>query len=1041
MVTLGTTVCVSGIRRSLPGETFTVCWYVRSTLVDGLGERVDYTITANGVPHSSGSATVRGIVKPDFSDVDSPLPGVPSGQAPFDGYAVTLDLASLPAGVLVVDAVAIGDDGSTHTLESVTVYNDTDGTDRRPSSKVVYCDADLGNDSNDGSSWALAVKTRHRAMGLARANPSGSTSADLDVGGATINMRGTFTDGDPSGSAPQCHTSGEHWLTFIAHDGCKWNRTDPLNSVYATDFLYFVGHGLGPCQVKIRLQGLRIEGNGAEAWADADVTFRAWLEGGDWGSAHWVAGQTRALYAEDDNGSWMGFGGSPLAALPNMKHFVTGSRRRGGILGFNGDSFVYDCEIRDTLGGNLYIQNSWEKRCKNVSLNCHGHSHLRNTTPGWGANKESLGSPEALEAQNLGSGVMRILGPVAGLDFGTALADNVGSSICRLGIYGWTGNNTSAAPILGGGVVSGGPDDGRPYVDILHSGVYGAAPGGAEIETTIEGQRFNERIHPSFFSIGTSRIGDDMIADVACSNMTEQVQSAFANGNDGADHDRLLIWNVRDAGTGANWSFGLSSITNSLIGNVSAPTSGFLLTGSEDWTGTQMVNCVWKDMPSDTPTAITNGLSVLYCHVVTGSTYGSNPSSGTWLENDPAVSPFSYEPTAGNKGTGHPSVTDPAAWAYDGGGSTKGCLSNVGEVSWALTTPTDVFGSALGSVALYGLGSSSSVVSGSAVGSLGLYGVSALFVDVPTLGDAHGSVPLWGHSTAASAISGQGNGILGLWGVASSASPISSTGSGGIGLFGDSVATVGQMIATAGGWLGLWGQAGTFVASDDGGNPLFFTPVYGQADGIVGLWGSSQTFSPAILMATSEEVVQITANGARIVRAPGRIVIAPIEDLATGSFPFGGREIGRANLCVLRPVGEQYRVTSEGTGETSEILEAGNSWVWSCFLRGWNDTAIELLMQDSYALGEVSQHALLEVPGSQYAGRSALGRAVKLLFVPDDHVHAPAVILYRAVPDWSSSAELQFRRGEELGMPLTFECLRDGQDRILKVGRLVDLTL
>lgn len=1037
MVTLGMTVCQDGIRRSLPGSTFNVCWYVRSTHVDGLGERVDYTITANGVPHSAGSALVREIVKPDFSDYLSPLPGVTTGQGPFPGYLVTLDLATLPAGTLVVDAVAVGDDGSTLALAPVTVYNDTDGVDRRPSKKEVFVDAQLGNDSNDGSSWAQAVRTRHRAMALARNNPAGSTAADRDVGGAIINMRGTFTDGDPSGTAPQCHTSGEHWLTFIGHDGCKWNRTDPLNSNYATDFLYFVGHGLGSFTMKIRLHGLMIEGNGAEAWASADCTkFRAWLDGGEWGSAHWTPGITRARYAEDDNSSWMGFGGSPLAALPNMKHVVTGVRRRGGILGFNGDSFVYDCEIRDTIGGNLYIQNSWEKSCKNIALNCYGHTHSRNVTAGWGANRTSLGSPEALEARDQGGGVMRILGPAGGLNFGTALADNVGSTLTRLGIYGWAGNNTSNAPILGGGVISGGPDDGRPYVDVQHTGVYGAAPGGAEIETTFNGQRFNERFHPSFFSVGTSRTGDDAIVEVACSNMTDQVQTAFSNGNDGADHYRLLIWNVRDAGGGGNWAFGISDITDSLFGNISAPASGFLLTGTANWSGTQMVNCVWKDMPADTPTAITNGLSILYCHVVQGTAYGTSATSGTWLAGDPLVAPYSYEPTVGNKGTGHPSITDPAAWAYSGSGSTKGCLENIGGVSWAVDPPSEEQGRMRGWLGLHGVAASVQGETSGILGSLGIYGAASLFVDVPTLADVAGDLGLFGIAGSASVVSGGLDATLGLFGTASSTSPNTAGVLGWVDLFGSGASSTGSMLAGVDGALALFG---TSSAGISGTGEVFF--VNGAVAGFLGLSGQSETVAQAIVVANLADTQRVSGSGARIIRAPGRIVIGPIEDLATGEFPFGGAEIGRANLCVLQPMDEQARIWCEGLGETTDILEAGNRWVWSCFLRGWNDNAIRLLLQDGYAQGEQSQHAVFEAPGQQRAGRTALGRAVVLLFVPDDPVHAPAVLLYAAVPDWSSGAELQFRRGEELGMPLTFECLRDSGGRILKVGRLVDLAL
>lgn len=184
-----------------------------------------------------------------------------------------------------------------------------------------------------------------------------------------------------------------------------------------------------------------------------------------------------------------------------------------------------------------------------------------------------------------------------------------------------------------------------------------------------------------------------------------------------------------------------------------------------------------------------------------------------------------------------------------------------------------------------------------------------------------------------------------------------------------------------------------------------------------------------------------TGSAARVIRAPGTIVIAPTTEFAAGTFPYGGTEVGKVRLVALATHGKEFHVQYEALGEVGDVLESDQKWTFSCLLRGWDDDAIRLLMPDAYSAGAVSQHAVMSVPGAQVPGASALNRAVKLAFVPDDPAQVPGVLLYRAVPDWTDGAEMAFRRGSELGIPLTFDCIRDTSSRILKVGRLVDLAL
>ena len=181
-------------------------------------------------------------------------------------------------------------------------------------------------------------------------------------------------------------------------------------------------------------------------------------------------------------------------------------------------------------------------------------------------------------------------------------------------------------------------------------------------------------------------------------------------------------------------------------------------------------------------------------------------------------------------------------------------------------------------------------------------------------------------------------------------------------------------------------------------------------------------------------------SASRVLRAPGRLVVDP-SNLAL-NYPYGGTEVGRTRLVVLQMLGTGFRVESEGLGgEASDVVESTNRFVLSCFLRGWDDAAVERFFARNYTQGAVSGHAVFAEPGNAEPGRSALARAVSLLYVPDDAVHAPSVLIYRGVPDWSEGAEVAYQRGEELGIPLAVECVRSTTGKILEVGRLVDLSL
>ena len=181
-----------------------------------------------------------------------------------------------------------------------------------------------------------------------------------------------------------------------------------------------------------------------------------------------------------------------------------------------------------------------------------------------------------------------------------------------------------------------------------------------------------------------------------------------------------------------------------------------------------------------------------------------------------------------------------------------------------------------------------------------------------------------------------------------------------------------------------------------------------------------------------------------LLKIPGRLVVNPTTSFATTSYPYGGTEIGRANQCALQSFGTPFPVWYESLGRAGDILSGDIRFVFSCFLRGWDDDAIELMLSKGYAEGSTTRHSQYSEP-AEVPGQTILGRGVRLVYVPDDTVHAPALIIYHGIVEFQESAPVSWQRSAEHGLPVTVECLDDADydaaPKIWKAGRLADLAV
>jgi len=182
-------------------------------------------------------------------------------------------------------------------------------------------------------------------------------------------------------------------------------------------------------------------------------------------------------------------------------------------------------------------------------------------------------------------------------------------------------------------------------------------------------------------------------------------------------------------------------------------------------------------------------------------------------------------------------------------------------------------------------------------------------------------------------------------------------------------------------------------------------------------------------------------NVSRIIHGPGRLVVNPSTNLGTTAYPHGGTEIGKTNLCAIQSLGTSFRVEYESLGEAGDILEANNHYVFACFVRSWDDDAVEHFLAGGHEGGVATQHAMFHAPGTKTPGETSLDHSISILFVPDDVIHVPGILIYNGIPEWAEGVEIAFQRGSELGIPLTIDCLRDAYGNILRIGRLADLLL
>ncbi len=746
MAILGNWVSMTGCRRTAPAFVHDL-----SVKVDAHAgiDRVEFAIVANGTPHSTLTASALSMRFPNFSDQPSRMPGVASGMASFWGHGVSLDLSTVPAGTIVVTATIFEVGGASRTLPTtMTVFNDTDGTDRRPRAVTIYADGTDGNDANNGTSWAQAVRSLRRARSLA--------ASGNEIGGARILCRGTFTDLS-AGSYPNFSTSGDWWCEMVADAaGAFLNPPSTISNRYLSSGVGGTGSTTVIC--KNRFVGFRIGPNPLVSYSYGGIVWN-WFDGCYSEATNYIEGRYSVNYADPAQaaqGDFCGWDGAPVG-----RRFYTGCSVRGFADGYEVHQFLFDCDAIGILGIACKYGSGVSEPVTGA-FRMQGQRYAARTVHGFvrmdSDPVQGKGRPACTVTIPV-AGTARITAAPGSYDFSIDADDLVGATYWGLRFEGSGATNLDTG--VGLLVTNRGNDAGSPWVEVAAPG---AVAGSWAANTcsfytarTSDGMNY-WNIHPDGvqFEADTSRatIFDTYLVDCP------DTQSFFTSSIEAYDLDLCLLDNLRDDGSGLNnmpWVG--SDVTNCIMQRFTI-TGQWTATGSASgWAGTYVRNCVFGTLGSSASTIGSRGATVTNCHVISGAPFGTNGTSGAWFLGDPATPPWPYEPSSGNKGTGSTAVVDPPAWAYSGTGSTRGVLKNVGNLDWSLPAEGNS-GSASVTVGITTSATATNAIDGAAAVTVGVTTSAAATNAIA--GSAATTVGVTTTAAAANAISGAASVTVGI---------------------------------------------------------------------------------------------------------------------------------------------------------------------------------------------------------------------------------------------------------------------------------------
>lgn len=663
----------SGIRRTSPTDTLSVdveAWTDLRPVGSG-GEggvaKVSFSVSENGGTATVYDVTAPSLRFPNYSDQPSPL--YDDGMAPLWCHGITLDCGTLAAGTITVTAEVHSVAGTiTAVPGTITIYNDSDGGDRRPCTKRIYV-SPTGNDANPGTAGS-PMQSIMRGVEACRANPAGSSSADFDCGGAElVLMAGVHQWARGHWGVASWHTSGDWWLTITLADGASVVRDISSGTVEPDHYVTCTGYSGGKCNV--RIVGGQWQASGAVLYCSSGVSVTAWMDGATAQSQHF--NETTKPYSvrfREDADQAVNLTGPGLSL---GRRFMSCSTVQGVSFGPAGWSDLHDVRIRYFLGVAMQASGDETEGAANVLIE---HQRYDDELAG----HLSFAGGAAWTVTVPSAGQMRIdATSVQASNIATQLAEIAGTTYWGVKCSGFTsaGNNTPSGTAFA--VLSTGTNgSGFPYVVLSNaSAVAGSAGASARMDTARyeagSMQTYHELIHPDLLQWNTDKTGT-MHSHVAVRDVVD-AQAWFSGGH---TITRCALVNVSDGGGGLRWNMADStSLVDCLFLHCS--TTG-------PWDVNAAAGCNWINCVVSTYSGISASANYVDgCHFISGTPLGSSSSSGPWYASTTSTSPWHLTPSGGNLGSASSTLSMGTAYRFSGAADSRGVLRNVAQHDWSLS--------------------------------------------------------------------------------------------------------------------------------------------------------------------------------------------------------------------------------------------------------------------------------------------------------------------------------------------------------------------
>jgi hypothetical protein len=177
-------------------------------------------------------------------------------------------------------------------------------------------------------------------------------------------------------------------------------------------------------------------------------------------------------------------------------------------------------------------------------------------------------------------------------------------------------------------------------------------------------------------------------------------------------------------------------------------------------------------------------------------------------------------------------------------------------------------------------------------------------------------------------------------------------------------------------------------------------------------------------------------NPKDLLYVPCELIAAPTD--FTAASPYGGTRLGLVAEMDFQIAPQVYYIRDEAWGGaiTDGIL-AAEPCALTCYLRTWDDDAIQKVFRDTTATGADGKRLIrnhLDTSATSRPGRLLSADGFRLAVCPLDPEHHPFLVIYNAVGVPEEEARLRFSQAKPMEFPLAFRGIPDSSFKVYQFG-------